>query len=206
MTNRFSTAEQLDSAFSIQSSIDLMEDAIGATKKDLKLLKPKIYPNITQLYPDAVPTSVNSTALHEPSEDLHERISFVCEQARDEHFEDGMDSLFTKHLLSLIEQYGDETIEVIGNLIHSGVLDGEIAYEALILIGQLSEIETARIRRWVLISNLFSNSHWIRDGAIVGLSYLGDTKTIPHIQRALHQETVPYLKKFMIQVLEELKA
>ena len=72
----------------------------------------------------------------DPSQEQLERhVRAVLEAAREEHFEDGMESPFSQELVHLIRKYGKVGAAELGGLIVHRVIDDDVASEALRWIG-----------------------------------------------------------------------
>lgn len=146
----------------------------------------------------------NSTAPYEIPEEVVEEIRQLFAMGKEEFFEDGMESAFSRNLLDLIEQYGDIAIEIIADLTIGEQVDTEVASEALRWIGQIENPLTHPLRRWLLERSLNSSSASVRDGAVLGLSFMDDPAAIPSIKRALKQEKHPHLRLRMEKTLAQL--
>lgn len=122
-----------------------------------------------------------------------------------EFFEDGMESRFSKGLVSAIEKYGELAIEIISDLILSEKVSPEVASEALRWIGKIEHNATYENRLYLLEQSLKCSSARVRDGAILGLSFLNDFSAIDSIKKAIQSENIKLLRKNMKQVLEQLE-
>jgi hypothetical protein len=149
----------------------------------------------------------NSTIPQEHPREINEISQTLFIAAKEEFFEDGMESNFSRGLLDLVERYSKAAIEALADLILGENVNPEVASEALRWLGQIENPLSHRERRWLLEKSLLSSrSAKIRDGALLGLSFLGDPEAIPYVARAIQQEPVRELRQDMIQTLEELKA
>ncbi|NJL67864.1 MAG: hypothetical protein HC894_15950 [Microcoleus sp. SM1_3_4] len=117
-----------------------------------------------------------------------------------------MESEFSKKLTSTIEEYGDEAIEIITCLIIYEKTDAEVATEALRWLGCMDHAPSYRFRLWLLERSLNCSQARIRDGAILGLSYLNDPHAISYLKLAIGLEKCTELREDMEQVLEQLES
>ncbi len=148
----------------------------------------------------------NSTQPHKTSNLLSSRIESIFWAARDEVFEDGMESSFSRELNSVVKEYGVDAIEVITGLIVYQIVNPEVAGEALRWLGRMEDLESYNFRRWVLERSLKLPSTRVKDGAILGLASMDDRHAIPYLKRAIEEEQCTELKADMEQVLEQLES
>ena len=139
-------------------------------------------------------------------EEIRQSISLLLGIGQQEHFEDGMDNEFSQGLTSLIETYGEPAVEELADFVSSSQMNGELAAESLVCVGRIEDPATLIKRRSLLEASLSSSSHFIRDGALLGLSYLDDPHAIPHLKRAIERESSTQLRRYMQQVLREWEA
>lgn len=148
----------------------------------------------------------NSTTQLERPEGIEQQIDTLFEEAIDQDFEDGMESRFSRELLSLVRKYGDFAMNEINYLIiHKGV-NSEVAAEALLWLGDMDNPATYDYRLWLLEISLGSSSSRIRDRAALGLASMADPHAIPYIREAIDRETCTELREDIAQVLAELEA
>jgi len=140
------------------------------------------------------------------SSQLADKIKQLFRSARGQVFEDGVDSDFSKELVSIIESDGALALEIIKNLVGVGSLNNEVLSEALRWIGSMEDEKSHVGRRQLLEESLSSESSKVRDGATIGLSYLGDPQAIGYLKRAAKREQNGMLHDFMLEVIEELQA
>ncbi|MCZ7568851.1 MAG: HEAT repeat domain-containing protein [Ardenticatenaceae bacterium] len=156
--------------------------------------------------PQPVDTSV-ATAPNKDvkAPDLHEAIGTLFRAARDERFEDGVDSEFARNLVFFIQEYASEAMKVIKALIWNEQVDPEVASEALRWLGRIEDPETYQERLWLLEASLFASSPAVRDGAGLGLASLDDPDAITYLRQAIERETYPPLRRYLGQTLEQLE-
>lgn len=147
----------------------------------------------------------NATVFELNPAKLRRSIENLFISARDEIFEDGMESRFSTELVSTIARYGDYALEVIESLILSESAIPEVASEALRWIGDTEHKATHEIRLRLLERSLSCSSPIVRDGAVLGLSFMSDPRAIGSLRDALKREDSKLLRRYMEQVLEELE-
>jgi len=133
-------------------------------------------------------------------------IENLFESAREEYFEDGMESDFSRELVSAVKKYGNLAMNEIGYLITGDRGDEEVASEALRWLGRIDDESTHGWRLWVLEKSLSSKSPVVRDGAALGLVYLGDAHALQYVKKAIEQETVDELRNDLQGAMRELEA
>jgi hypothetical protein len=146
-----------------------------------------------------------STKLLKTSNQLNSKIEAIFWSAKEEFFEDGMNSEFSQKLISTINQYGNDAIEIIICLIVYNKISPEVAGEALRWLGRINHPETYQYRLWLLERSLTLSSVRVKDGAILGLASVDDKHAIPYLKRAIENENCSELKSDMEQVLEQLE-
>lgn len=135
---------------------------------------------------------------------LSKRMRALFTAAKEEVFQDGYESEFSKELISLVSRYGEQAMEPIIRLIVNEQVNPEVAAEALRWLGEIEEPLSRSSRRWLFERSLYSSSSRVRDGAILALASLDDPHAIPYLRRAIEQESCPELREDMEQVLEQL--
>lgn len=148
----------------------------------------------------------NSTNQLERPEGIEQQIDTLFEEAIDQDFEDGMESRFSRELLSLVRKYGDFAVNEINYLINYKSINSEVAAEALLWLGDMDHPATYEYRLWLLERSLGSSSSRVRDRAALGLASMADPHAIPYIKEAVDRETCTELRKDIAQVLAELEA
>lgn len=124
--------------------------------------------------------------------------------AREEIFEDGMSSEFSKKLIQFIQMDGQAVVSVLADLILSGEVNVEVGAEALRWIGRMWDPATYESRRWLLERSLFSRSPRIRDGAALGLSSMSDPHAVQYLKIASEREEIDELRADLEQILSDL--
>jgi len=133
------------------------------------------------------------------------KIKALFETAKEQVFEDGMESKFSEELVSLVKKYGDAAMEILAYSIVYERVNADVASEALRWIGRMAPRYSYRYRLWLLERSLHCASALIRDGAILGLASLDDPHALPYIEQAIQRESCEELRKDMEQVLAQLE-
>lgn len=139
------------------------------------------------------------------SDERYNQFLSLFRAAKELTFEDGMHTEFSRSLLAMVKEYGDQAIEVLEDLIIGNQVGIEEASEALRWLGQLEDASTHFRRLNLLGLSLGHSSARIRDGAILGLSFMDDPSAIPYIRAAIERETTRPLREDMRQVLAQLE-
>jgi len=119
---------------------------------------------------------------------------------RDEIFEDGIESEFSRGLVGLIKKYGNDALAELAYFIVYEKVSAEVAGEALRWLGLLEHPLSYHWRLWLLERSLRSSSARIRDCAVLGLAFLDDPHAIPYLRRAVDGEPVKELRADMNQL------
>jgi len=121
-----------------------------------------------------------------------------------ETFEDGVESEFSRKLSRFIIRYGSFAVHNITNLLLNKRVNNEVMAEALRWIGQMTHSFTIAQRLSLLHRALFSSSPRVRDGAVIGISYIGDRSSSLFLKQATNQEKIPELRADMETTLKYL--
>jgi len=124
--------------------------------------------------------------------------------AKEEIFEDGMSSEFSKKLVQLIQMEGQSVVSVLADLILNEEVNVEVGAETLRWIGRMWDPATYESRRWLLERSLFSRFPRIRDGAALGLSSMNDPLSIQYLKIASEREEIDELRADLERVLADL--
>lgn len=134
-----------------------------------------------------------------------ESITALLQNIHDEHFEDGMESEFSRRFIALILANPPTTLAALSDVLSAEQVNAEVAAEALRWLGRMESPDTELQRRLILEQGLKSPTSRVRDGAILGLASLNDPDALPALEHAIQQETIPELRADMVEVLEQLK-
>lgn len=136
---------------------------------------------------------------------LIKQANLIFTKAKEEFFEDGMESIFSRNLSNFIEAYSHSAMEAIITVVLSNQTNSEVASEALRILGRLTHTTTYRERLWLLERGLYSESAQVRDGATLGLAFLDDPLAIEPLRSAAERENIPELRQDMEQVIAQLE-
>ncbi|MBI1926405.1 HEAT repeat domain-containing protein [Candidatus Poribacteria bacterium] len=139
------------------------------------------------------------------TEKICQEVKNLFKGARGQHFEDGMESAFSRDFVSLIKAHGDVAVKTIAELFFSEEVNAEVMGEALRWLGDINAPQSHSSRLKLLEQSLKSSSLYVRDGATVGIAFLDDPHAIPALKDAIQQEKLPGLREDMQQVLEQLE-
>ena len=121
--------------------------------------------------------------------------------AKNEHFEDGIETQFSKDLMQIVQKEKQPAIDILRDLIPIGKLSIEVGSEALRWIGRMDDPETHEGRRRLLEVCLISRFARIRDGALLGLCSMNDKESIDALRFAFKYEEIKELKEDMQQAI-----
>jgi hypothetical protein len=150
--------------------------------------------------------SENATNLHDRPTELTESFRALFTAGKDQIFEDGIESEFSKDLVRLIKKYGNDTLAELAYFIVYEKASAEVMAEALRWLGLMDHLPSYYWRRWLLERSIRSHSARIRDGAALGLAFLNDCDAIPYLKQAIERELIEELREDMQQVLTQLES
>lgn len=176
-----------------------------AKRKPASLLQPLIsLSNIIVLTPSQSET-VDSDEMERRINGVRKELLDACEAAREEHFEDGMESKFSRTITRIFSKLGAEASVALSQIIGSSLTNVEIAGEALRWMSRVDDESTTFAREIVLRECLDNASISIRDGAISGLATMDATGLIPNLKARLEREPNEYIKKRISRILTHLE-
>jgi hypothetical protein len=165
----------------------------------------KLPPYSIRIDPYGTGSVSNPVANYRLLADLYDEMMAIFAVGEHEYFEAGMDSMFSRNLIARIEANGNLAISVIFYLIRSVDMDTDVASEALRRLGEIVDEETYQLRRRLLEHFLLtSKSASIRDGALHGLAYMKDPRSVPALQKALKKEPTKLLRKLMGKLIARI--
>jgi len=150
-------------------------------------------------------TPVHSAYFTKAAQDLRKCLVTLFHEAQDEVFEDGMESVFSRRLLTLLADHGEMAMNQIILLAEEDEIAPEVLAETLRWFGHMADGVAYAHRRLLLEHSLHHASARVRDGAILGFAFLEDPGTIPALERALRQEPHATLRADIEQVLADLR-
>jgi len=121
------------------------------------------------------------------------------------HFEDGMESDFSRAIIQFVETYEGEALAMINNSCRALHRTNEVMGEALRWIGRMEHEPTYALRLGMLCECLSSPSMLVRDGAGLGLSSLDDPRALPMLEQTIAAEQSPTLRRDLQQVADQLR-
>jgi hypothetical protein len=149
-------------------------------------------------------TQAVSTTVPSRSQSAEARFRSVFQRAREERFEDGMESEFSKELESLVRACGPSSQEMLATLLEDDGLSKRVWGEAMRSLGRIDDPGSHLARLWMLEKGLTSSSALVRDGATLGLASMDDRRAVPYLQRAIDVESIAGLRGDMQEVLSHL--
>lgn len=166
--------------------------------------KPQVYRQSEASTVEGVEQESSTVMQQELTRYVEKTIDHLFETAGEQYFEDGMESGFSRELVSLVKKYGKLAMGEIAYLITYGRVDDEVASEALRWLARIDDPSTYGWRLWILEKSLSSKSPTVRDGAAVGLASMRNAHAIQYIRKAIQQETVAELRCNLQGALKEL--
>lgn len=136
--------------------------------------------------------------------DLYATLLNLFAAARQEDFEDGVHTDFSRKLVQIIEMLGIPAIEVIASIIINDKTNPAVSAEALKWISHINQSRTYEFRRWLLERSLQSPFSRIRDAALIGIAAIDDPHSMAAIKDAIVRETCQELREDLKQVLYQL--
>jgi hypothetical protein len=140
-------------------------------------------------------------------EDINSVFESLFRAAREESFEDGMDSHFSTRLMEIV-QFNEANTEALIQVIVEKLneeFSPDVISEALGTLGRINYPPTHTRRLWILAHSLNAKSAHVRDSAALGLASMDDPSALPYLQQAIDAEPIADLKQDMMQVLEQLQ-
>ena len=141
-------------------------------------------------------------------DDVREKILNLLASGANESFEDGMTSEFSKEFQKLVLDLKESVHSILG-LIEEALVDPEanpvVVGEAYRWLGQMDDEETHEERRKIMERGLRHERTAARDGAILGISFLGDTESLEPLLKAYEEESSSELKADIMQVIDQLR-
>lgn len=137
---------------------------------------------------------------------LFEHFGNLIDEASDEVFIDGVDSMFSHRMTLAIENYGNVAVGAIDRLIGLRHTNAEVLGEILRLLGSIVGQKTHHSRLTVLLQNLQSPDPRIRDAASLGLAALDDPAAIDAVERSVDREPSLQLQANLRLVMDQLRS
>lgn len=150
----------------------------------------------------------SDTGDRELPEKLDKRLEALFNQAREEFFEEGVASIFSKELVDVVVRYGDTAIIALAPYIANRKLGAEVAAETIRWLSQIESGASYDSRRWLIEHSLQSEVARVRDSAALSLASLDDPHAIPYLKQAAQGEYCEELREniqAIITYLERLR-
>ena len=154
---------------------------------------------------DFVTSPASSTLTQDYPDTIDQEIELLFDRAKGEVFEDGMESEFSRGLVTYIKKYRNAAMEALERLILTEQVNAEIASETMRWLGHIDHLITYRHRLYLLERSLLNTSPRVRDGAGLGLASLDDPHAIPYLKKAIEREQIQELCHDLEQVLTQLE-
>ncbi|NOT24083.1 MAG: HEAT repeat domain-containing protein [Nitrospiraceae bacterium] len=149
-------------------------------------------------------TGTKSVGGHDGGRNLYETMITLFATARQEDFEDGVHTEFSRELVHVVEMLGTTAIEVVASIILKDKANPAVLAEALKWISHVDQPRSYAFRLWLLEKSLQSASPRIRDAASLGIAAADDPHSIPAVKSAIERETCQELRDDLAQVLRQL--
>jgi len=130
----------------------------------------------------------------------------IFSRAKHERFESGYDSVFSLTIEDLVYNK-DAAFSVVKNVreyLYCDHMNGEIASEALCVLGRIKHEQSHSSRLRLLTEALSHEEYWVRDGATIGLSHMEDSAAIPYLEAAAKSEDNIFLRKYILLTAKEI--
>ena len=108
-------------------------------------------------------------------------------------------------LNKFLNAVGEEAIITLSNTFKRKRHDDFLISKILCFLGKIDNKIALDTRFRLLVEMLNSGLVLIRDGALLGLSYLDDIKSIPYIKTAIKNENIQILRTDMKELLLQLE-
>ena len=135
---------------------------------------------------------------------IENHIDLMLALGQQETLEEGIESVFSRRLLDIIDRFGVPAVEILESKLRNMRANTNLVVEAMSTIGSSMNTQSRSRRLELLCSFLSDPSPRIRYGAMIGLSTLGDESALNKIKRARSAETVKILQGVLDQLIEYL--
>jgi hypothetical protein len=149
--------------------------------------------------------SSSRTTAPSRSEDVGIIIRKLLNTSGEEISDEGDGYNFYKKLESIIKKNGPDAVLALYSPIMSEDNNPEVIAETLHCLGKINNPETYELQLWLLEKSLEHPSPWVRDGAILGISYLNDPHAIPSLKSRIEREQRRILRREIEKVLAQLE-
>lgn len=163
-----------------------------------------IVPSSSATFGMAVLSSEYSFVAIKPRKNVLEQELLLILNGAEDIFIDGEPSEFLDNFVNFIERYQVPGVNAFGRLLVRESLRENLVARSLRWLGRVSDESSRDRRRQLLEEFLLSDKMQIRDGALLGLVSLGDSRSVPAIQTALEKERGAVLKRSMEAAIKRL--
>lgn len=177
--------------FQVSTATGIIQSAILIEVRENREHEPRTAPHID------LTTIITAKITH--------AIRTLLDVAKEERFQDGMESNLSLGLATLIGRYPPETIAILNEILPSLNISNFILAEILQFLGRIESTTTKEARFSILISYLRANSPIVRDAAGTALACMNDQRAIPYLQKVIETEPIPTLREDMAVVVDQLK-
>ena len=129
----------------------------------------------------------------------------LVQDAQEEVFEDGMESNFSRGLVSVIQEHGNAVLTAIEDIILDSNTNVELQGETLIQLGAIDSPGTHNRRLTILTGALESKDVRVRDAASLALETMEDASAIPALESALRREQSARMQQNLKAVITQLR-
>jgi hypothetical protein len=136
---------------------------------------------------------------------LTQQVRRVFDQGAHEFFRDGMESNFSRSLLMLLREHGQEAVVAIAEYLFSGNAKADVTSEALRWMSDIDDRSTF-VKRWQIFRrSLMDKSPRVRDGAILAFANMDDPRALNILEQAKTIEPIAELRSLIDQVIAQLE-
>jgi hypothetical protein len=206
-----------DKASQAESSTALPQDTIEASRRRAKWLAavvlgaamatgpvPSAFTHLNSRRRDEFPAE-GSTLAAAIDPVLLQNVRDLFEKGASEFFHDGMDSNFSRSLLSLLGSRGADALAAIAEYLSWNEGNPEVVSEALRWLAEFGGPDTLPKRWSILRRGLKSRSAAVRDGAVLGFATLNDPRAHSLLLEARESEQVRELQLLIERVAARLE-
>jgi hypothetical protein len=122
--------------------------------------------------------------------------------AREERFEIGVASVFSRNLVAIIEAYGNAAVSALEAVRANPHTNSDVGAECLRWLPFVRNPESYKYRLLMLRAGLMAKEIQVRDAATMALAYLQDPSTLDAVELAIDRETC----RELLDDLKDLRA
>ena len=126
--------------------------------------------------------------------------------AKDEEFEDGMESSFSTALETVIRRYGYSAVKTIADILPLPGIGSGVITETLRQLGNIGHKPSRQPRKEILLTYLKREELKFRDAAVLGLGGLDDPTVIPKLREVFEHEPHALIRRKIQAVLAQLES